>query len=97
MTNDFTANGVQGAARPACAMDGRGERGEVRAISVNAGKVLETTRRAWSEAAGKSGAVEAPTRRPPRVIATEEARGAAAFRAGRALVAALNYWSPKPL
>ncbi|WP_250865827.1 hypothetical protein [Caballeronia sp. INSB1] len=88
MTNDFTASGITGKERAPREMDERC------AISTNAAKVLETTRRAWSEAATQ--APKEATRRPPRVT---QPRKRVTPRRSRwpSLVAALNYWSPKPL
>jgi hypothetical protein len=64
------------------------------AIAVNAAKVLDTTRRAWSEATAP--ATESAPRRPPRA---SQSRQRVVPRRSRwpSLVAALNYWSPKPL
>ncbi|SAK49411.1 hypothetical protein AWB82_01305 [Caballeronia glebae] len=91
MTNDFTASRMTGETRPACE---RGERGERCAISANAAKVLETTRRAWSEATAQ--APKEAARRPPR--ATQPKKRVVPRRSRwPSLVAALSYWSPKPL
>jgi hypothetical protein len=59
-------------------------------ISANAAKVLETTRRAWNEAPKKA------AQRPPRV-AQPKKRVVPRRSRWSSLVAALNYWSPKPL
>jgi hypothetical protein len=66
------------------------------AIAVNAAKVLDTTRRAWSETTAPAAAAENATRRPPRA---SQSRLRVVPRRSRwpSLVAALNYWSPKPL
>ncbi|SAK40851.1 hypothetical protein AWB78_00143 [Caballeronia calidae] len=91
MTKDFTAIGTTTAGRPACAASGRGE---TRAISANAAKVIETTRRAWSESTAQ--APKEAVRRPPRA---SQPKKRVVPRRSRwpSLVAALNYWSPKPL
>ena len=62
-------------------------------ISANAAKVLETTRRAW-----QTHALHAPAenKRAGEDEAVEKTRLAAPVAVGN-LVAALNYWSPKPL
>jgi hypothetical protein len=63
------------------------------AISTNAAKVLDTTRRAWQTSAA---AAPAETER-----ATQKASSKKRVRPRRSqwgnLVAALNYWSPRPL
>lgn len=82
MTNDFTAIGITN------------DRGERCAISANAAKVLETTRRAWNEASAQ--APQKATHRPPRV-AQPKKRVVPRRSRWSSLVAALNYWSPKPL
>ncbi|WP_321794493.1 hypothetical protein [Caballeronia sp. J97] len=91
MTDDFAAIGMTGEARPACEMNERGERC---AVSANAAKVLETTRRAWRDATARTPA-EAP-RRAPRA-AQPKKRVVPRRSRWPSLVAALNYWSPKPL
>ncbi|WP_250513519.1 hypothetical protein [Caballeronia sp. INDeC2] len=83
MTNDFTAIGMK-----------EGGRGERCAISANAAKVLETTRRAWNDAA--THAPNEATQRPPRVTQPKK-RVVPRRSRWPSLVAALNYWSPKPL
>ncbi|SAK71560.1 hypothetical protein AWB76_04479 [Caballeronia temeraria] len=63
-------------------------------ISESAAKVLETTRRAWREATADAPKKSAP--RPPR--ATQPKKRVVPRRSRwPSLVAALNYWSPKPL
>lgn len=71
-----------------------GEQGERCAISANAAKVLETTRRAWSEATAQ--APKEATGRAPR---STQSKKRVVPRRSRwpSLVAALHYWSPKPL
>jgi hypothetical protein len=63
-------------------------------IAANAAKVLDTTRRAWSEASNEAQAAATP--RPPRA---SQPKKRVVPRRSRwpSLVAALNYWSPKPL
>jgi hypothetical protein len=69
-------------------------------IAVNAAKVLDTTRRAWSDAAVHAQTQAETTkdakRRPPRA---SQAKKRIVPRRSRwpSLVAALHYWSPKPL
>ena len=65
-----------------------------RAIAANAAKVIDTTRRAWSEASAV--APNEAQRRPPRA---SQPKKRVVPRRSRwpSLVAALNYWSPKPL
>ncbi|WP_250529098.1 hypothetical protein [Caballeronia sp. ATUFL_F1_KS4A] len=88
MTNDFTAIGTMGEARPASES---GERGERCAVSANAARVLETTRRAWTEATAQELARRAPrATQPKKRVVPRRSRWPS-------LVAALNYWSPKPL
>lgn len=72
-------------------------------ISANAAKVLETTRRAWQPSAvhapGKSESERAgrPPALPPSSPASSKKR-ITPRRSQRAnLLAALNYWSPRPL
>jgi hypothetical protein len=62
------------------------------AIAVNAAKVLETTRRAWNEAVHH--APKQVSRRMPRA---SKKRVVARRSRWPSLIAALNYWSPKPL
>lgn len=68
------------------------ERG--RAIAANAAKIIDTTRRAWREAA--SDAPKQAQSHPPRA---SQPKKRVIPRRSRwpSLVAALNYWSPKPL
>jgi hypothetical protein len=64
------------------------------AIAVNAEKVIETTRHAWSETPA-----EAPKQarsRPPRASKPKK-RVVPRRSRWPSLVAALQYWSPKPL
>ncbi|SAK63303.1 hypothetical protein AWB79_02988 [Caballeronia hypogeia] len=91
MTNEFTAIGGASAGSPVSATHARGERC---AVSANAAKVLETTRRAWSEASAQ--APKEATRRPPRASQPKK-RVVPRRSRWSSLVAALNYWSPKPL
>ncbi|GJH19875.1 hypothetical protein CBA19CS22_25055 [Caballeronia novacaledonica] len=63
-------------------------------ISANAAKVLETTRRAWNEPSAQ--APKKATQRPPRVTQPKK-RVVPRRSRWSSLVAALNYWSPKPL
>ncbi|SAK40966.1 hypothetical protein [Caballeronia ptereochthonis] len=95
MTNDFIAIGAASAARPARGTDERGKPKEVCAISVNAAKVLETTRRAWRDADASQTQVKAE-RRPPRA-SNPKKRVVPRRSRWPSLVAALNDWSPKPL
>ncbi|MDR5834364.1 hypothetical protein [Caballeronia sp. LZ034LL] len=99
MTNDFTAIGAAGAASPACATDARETRSEARsdacAVSVNAERVLDTTRRAWSEAAASP--THAHSERRPKRAAQSKRRVVPRLSRWPSLIAALNYWSPKPL
>ena len=74
-----------------------------RVISANAAKVLETTRRAWQPSAvhvpGRSESERAgrPSALPPPSPAASKKR-ITPPRCQRAnLLAALNYWSPRPL
>jgi hypothetical protein len=69
-----------------------GDAPEICAIAVNAAKVLETTRRAWGEAAQapKEAKRRAPRAAKPKRIAPRRSRWPS-------LIAALHYWSPKPL
>jgi hypothetical protein len=63
------------------------------AIAVNAAKVLETTRQAWGEAAAqapKQATGRAPRAAKPRRLVPRRSRWPS-------LIAALHYWSPKPL
>ena len=92
MTSDSTAIGMTDAQRPASS---NRERGERCAISANAAKVLDTTRRAWMAEAAEQAPAEA-ARRPPRA---SQPKKRVVPRRSRwpSLVAALNYWSPKPL
>lgn len=89
-----TAHGVgnEAHARPAASDTRDAEAG--RAIAANAAKIIDTTRRAWSEAA--SVAPKEAQRRPPRA---SQPKKRVVPRRSRwpSLVAALNYWSPKPL
>ncbi|GJH12519.1 hypothetical protein CBA19CS11_26795 [Caballeronia novacaledonica] len=62
-------------------------------ISANAAKVLETTRRAWNEATAQ--APKKAARRPR--VAQPKKRVVPRRSRWSSLVAALNYWSPKPL
>ncbi|SAL36054.1 hypothetical protein AWB71_01872 [Caballeronia peredens] len=93
MTKDFTAIGATGAGRPACAQDALRDPGEACAISANAAKVLDTTRRAWSEATAQA---PKEARRSPRA-SQPKTRVVPRRTRWPSLVAALNYWSPKPL
>ncbi|SAL48146.1 hypothetical protein AWB74_02193 [Caballeronia arvi] len=70
-----------------------GMRGEPRSLTENAAKVLETTRRAWSET--RTHAPREAKRSPPRTLPKKRV----VPRRSRwpSLIAALNYWSPKPL
>jgi hypothetical protein len=95
MTNDFSAIGVTGAGCPAGTMDERETRSEACAVSVNAERVLDTTRHAWSEAAASQMQVNA-SRRPARATQSKQ-RVVPRRSRWPSLVAALNYWSPKPL
>jgi hypothetical protein len=63
---------------------------ETGAIAVNAAKVLDTTRRAWSEASA-----QAPQKAERR--ASKAVRRLRRTRASLFELAALHYWSPKPL
>jgi hypothetical protein len=63
------------------------------AIAVNAAKVLDTTRRAWANATLETPA-ETP-RQAPR--AAQKKRVTPRRTRWPSLIAALNYWSPKPL
>jgi hypothetical protein len=63
-------------------------------ISANAAKVLDTTRHAWSEAAAD--APKEARSRPPRA-SQPKIRVVPRRSRWPSLVAALNYWSPKPL
>jgi hypothetical protein len=72
---------------------GKGDSNEARPLVEYAAKVLETTRRAWSDARP-----HAPTeakRHPPRALPKKRV----VPRRSRwpHLIAALNDWSPKPL
>ena len=80
MTTESTARGMD-------------ERGEARSLAENAAKVLETTRRAWSDA--RAHAPREAKRNPPRALPKKRV----VPRRSRwpSLIAALNYWSPKPL
>ncbi|KXU88639.1 hypothetical protein CR51_34335 [Caballeronia megalochromosomata] len=82
MTNDVTAARATGARDERCA------------IPANAAKVLETTRRAWSEATA-----HAPAEARGRAPRATQPRKRVVARRSRwpSLVAALHYWSPKPL
>ncbi|SAK79687.1 hypothetical protein AWB80_04959 [Caballeronia pedi] len=91
MTDEFTAIGTASAERP---VSGKATRGERCAISANAAKVIETTRHAWSEATAQ--APKEATRRPPRALQPKK-RVVPRRSRWPSLVAALNYWSPKPL
>ena len=64
-----------------------------RVISANAAKVLETTRRAW-----QTHALHAPAENK-RAAKTQSSKKRVSPRRSQwgNLVAALNYWSPKPL
>ncbi|MDR5813921.1 MULTISPECIES: hypothetical protein [unclassified Caballeronia] len=95
MTNDFTAIGAAGAASPACATDERETRSDACAVSVNAERVLDTTRRAWSEAAANP--AQAHSERRPKRAAQSKRRVVPRLSRWPSLIAALNYWSPKPL
>jgi cell division septation protein DedD len=95
MTNDFTAIGAAGAASPACAVDERETRSEACAVSVNAERVLDTTRRAWSETAVNP--TEAHSERRPARASQTRRRIVPRSSRWPSLIAALNYWSPKPL
>jgi hypothetical protein len=68
-----------------------GDTPETCAIAVNAAKVLDTTRRAWANAAA-----EAPTE-PKTPRAAKPKRIAPRRSRWPSLIAALHYWSPKPL
>ncbi|MDR5809485.1 hypothetical protein [Caballeronia sp. LZ019] len=64
------------------------------AVAVNAAKVLETTRRAWSAAPALDAGKQAD-RRPPRAL--RKKRVVPRRSRWPSLIAALNHWSPKPL
>ena len=87
MTTESTASATAATAAT-------GKRNEARPLSANAAKVLETTRRAWSEATAQ--APKEAAHRPPRA---SQPKKRVVPRRSRwpSLVAALNYWSPKPL
>ncbi|MDR5854916.1 hypothetical protein P9239_09330 [Caballeronia sp. LZ062] len=85
MTNDPNANRVTGEPRDAHARC---------AIAANAAKVLETTRRAWSDAPAAPSQASAE-RRPPR--AAQQKRVVPRRSRWASVVAAFNEWSPKPL
>jgi hypothetical protein len=65
-----------------------------RAISANAAKVLETTRRAWQGGVAERPAEDetrrAPSGSPKRRVKPRRSQWGN-------LVAAMNYWSPRPL
>ncbi|BAO86920.1 hypothetical protein [Caballeronia cordobensis] len=74
----------------------RGPQNETRAIATNAAKVLETTRRAWSDSStAPTAAPKQDTRRAPRAL--PKRRVVPRRSRWPSLIAALNYWSPKPL
>jgi hypothetical protein len=72
----------------------KGAKSDARPLAENAAKVLETTRRAWTEArqhAPKEAAKRvAPRALPKKRVVPRRSRWPS-------LIAALNYWSPKPL
>jgi hypothetical protein len=87
MTTDTIAPGLRDEAR---VLSAEAEvQTETGTIAVNAAKVLETTRRAWSEAS-----TQAPAKAERRASKRLRARWP---RPGLFDLAALHYWSPKPL
>ncbi|WP_159836569.1 hypothetical protein [Burkholderia sp. 8Y] len=64
------------------------------AIAINAAKVLDTTRRAWTDAPAAPSSVR-PEYPPPR--AARKNRVVPRRSRWPSLIAALNEWSPKPL
>ncbi|WP_244815658.1 hypothetical protein [Caballeronia sp. Lep1P3] len=64
------------------------------AIAANAAKMLDTTRRAWSDAPAEAPSKEAGRRAPH---ASRKKRIVPRRSRWPSLIAALNYWSPKPL
>jgi len=85
MTNDSTAISNK--------RDAPGAR-QAGAVAVNAARVLETTRRAWSKAPAVH--LENGERRLSRASQSGERVVPRRF-CWPSLVAALSYWSPKPL
>ncbi|WP_244825668.1 hypothetical protein [Caballeronia sp. TF1N1] len=95
MTNDSIPTAI-GLTREQGGVSEAGEIHEARnecAVAANAAKVLETTRHAWSQAS------EAPKETARRLPRATKPKKRAVPRQSRwpSLVAALNYWSPKPL
>lgn len=74
-----------------------GAAGQECAVAANAAKVLETTRDAWSRAASAN--VQEESAGAPRAARVSKPKKRVVPRRSRwpSLVAALNYWSPKPL
>jgi hypothetical protein len=63
------------------------------AVAVNAAKVLDTTRRAWTAAPAVEAEQQAE-RRPPHAV--RKKRVVPRRSRWPSLIAALNHWSPKP-